>query len=366
MGNFDILAVRNITAIMDELQDVRQVPAPYLFTGRIPMVPAVDGEIMARYTGRVVAADIIMNDQKAVVRAANPVRLQQVAIPNLKHGELVTQDMMSVLQRIEANQPSRRDVTIFEDYLTRRTMELRDGVYARMEALNVAMLIDAFSYDRLGVKVTGGTWGMPSDLKVTPITPWSTAATAGPVTDLLTVKRIASQKYGINLDRATMSTQALLYMTATTEFKNMAALSYFGQAIPATGLPTQATQIMTTLATSILGMDIEIYDAQTWTEEADGTQAAVRYLPENKVVLTSKAADGNSMMWDWANGVVMETMRGAVPGVIGEFEEEREGPLGYATSADPTGNPPGVILWGVGRGFPRKHKEAASAVLTVY
>ena len=30
------------------------------------------------------------------------------------------------------------------------------------------------------------------------------------------------------------------------------------------------------------------------------------------------------------------------------------------------GNPPGLIGWGAGRGFPRKHEKAAAAVLTVY
>jgi hypothetical protein len=83
------------------------------------------------------------------------------------------------------------------------------------------------------------------------------------------------------------------------------------------------------------------------------------------VVLTSREFDGNAGAWDFANGTVTETMRGTVPNLIGEFEGEQEGPVAYYTGADPNGNPPGLIGWGVARGFPRKHQKAASAVLTV-
>jgi hypothetical protein len=41
------------------------------------------------------------------------------------------------------------------------------------------------------------------------------------------------------------------------------------------------------------------------------------------------------------------------------------GPIAYATPADANLNPPGVVYWGVARGFPRKHLLQASAVLTV-
>src|SRR6185436_247238 len=148
MGSWDILAVENVQTIFDELQDVRQVPAPYMWAQRIPLVPSLDEEIMGRYTGRVLAADIIADDQKAVVRAPQPIRTQQAKIPNLKHGELITQAMLNVLARIEAGNASRRDNSIFEDYLTNRMAHLRDGVWARIEVLLVGMLIDEFTYER--------------------------------------------------------------------------------------------------------------------------------------------------------------------------------------------------------------------------
>jgi hypothetical protein len=161
------------------------------------------------------------------------------------------------------------------------------------------------------------------------------------VTDILTVKRIGAPKYGVMFDRLTLSTQALLYMVATTEFKNLAALRFFGQAIPATGLPAQDIEMMRSLSGGILGMEVEVDDLQTWQEAAAGTQAAVNYLPPEKVVLTSRANDGRTDVWDFANGEVTETQPGLVD-MFGEFGEPREGPVAYYTRADEAGNPPGA------------------------
>lgn len=375
--NWDILNVTNIMRIYNDVQDIRQLPAAYWAVNKIPSVEAFDGEIMARYTGRVLAADIIANDQKAVVRSANPIRLTQTTIPNLKHGEMLTQEQLEILQRIQAGNASRRDNAIFEDYIARRVIELRDGVYARMEALLWAMLTDAFSYNRLGIIVSGGTWGMPSDLKVTVSVLWTVAnaATATPVTDILTVKRIAAQKYGVMLDRITLPTAVILALPAITEFKNFASL-HLNLTLPNTGFNTQDTATTATLFGAMIGMEVEVYDQQTWTEAEDGSQTAVPYLPVNQVVLTCRAFDGDSSKWDWANGLVTETIPGIVPAMVGSFGDvatsgedfgagPRSGPVGYATGADPQGNPPGIILWGVGRGFPRRHWESCSAVLTV-
>lgn len=368
MAYLDTLAAQRVTRVIDELVDIRQYPEELTWVRRIPSVPTVDGEIMARYTGRVTVADVIANDQAAVVRVSNPIRLTQHTAPNLKHGQLITQEMTKLLARINAGMGFARDINIFENYVANTLRMLVAGVYSRMETINWAMLLDSFTYDKMGVKITSG-WNMPADLKVTSSPTWVTAnaATATPVTDVMTVKRIARQKYGIILDRMTLSTQALMYMTGTTEFQNFARLLFFGQAIPATGLPTQDIAAMQDLAGRVFGgMTIEINDDQTWEEALTGAVSATRYLPENKVLLTPTRADGNTMFWDWANGTVTETVPGTVPNMLGGFDGEREGPVGYVTGADPNGNPPGRIAWGVATGWARKHKEAGSAVITAY
>lgn len=358
------LAASNITAVLDELQDIRQIPQPFVWYGRIPSVFAEDGEILARYTQRVLAAEIIPNDQAAVVRQSNPVRTQQTNIPNIKHGELITQSMLTILHRIESELASRREVNVFEDYIARRAVDIRNGVIARIELMLCAMLVDDLDYDALGVKITNGTWGMPSDLKVTAGTAWSDVANATPVTDIQTINQLAAEKYGFNYNRLTMPRATFTEMVSTTQFKNMAQL-YSSIAFPAATFPVQDMNLMTGLAGRILNMDIELYDAQTFLDTTNGSgPVASRYLPLEKVIFSSTMADNNANMWDFANGVVIETQPGRVPNLIGDFGGEREGPVAYATGADPNGNPPGVILWGVARGFPRKHELAVNAVLS--
>jgi hypothetical protein len=364
MARLDVLAQRRIAAIMDELQDVRQLPQDLLFVGRIPSVPAEDDEIMARYTGRVVAADIIADDQRAVVRAPNPLTLESTKIPNLKHGEKVTQAQINVLRRIARGGTDARDLRVFDNYLINRLADLRDGVFQRMEAILVAMVIDALTYDRMGIKITG-TWGMPADLKITISTAWSDAANATPVSDIANARRLAREKYGINLNRVTMPTADFNEMTATTEFRNKAAL-YAQFVLPTVGtFPVQDVTLMRALAGRILDAEIEIYDAQTWTEGIDGTQTAANYLPVGKIALTTTQADNNGMYWDWANGVVTESVvADLVDMPLGGFDGPQEGPVGYATAPNADLNPPDITLWAVARGWGRKHKLAASAVLT--
>lgn len=366
MAFSDLLAVEVIQGVIDELYDINQIPQPLIWMSRIPTVPALDGEIIARYTGQIFAADLIMDDQKAVVRSMNPFRLQQTAIPNIKHGVHINQEMMNVLLRIEAQTANRREYGVFEDYVARLTLEMRDGVLAREEALVVAMLCDSFSYNRMGVVVNNATWGMPSDLKVTPSHLWTDAVNATPIADILAVKRVAEEHYGYIYDRVTMSLTAFYQMIATAEFQSKARLYSQLVNMDTQNFPTNDTLMARQLAVRVLeGMELEFYNRQVWIESVDGSKAPTRYLPINKVLLTSREADNNRLIYDFANGEVFETQPGMVPLMIGGFDGPRDGPVAYATAADPHGNPPGKIIWGVGRGFPRKHHLASSACLTI-
>lgn len=363
MSAFSILAVDNVLAIMDELGDIRQLNRQFKWLSRIPVVFAYDEEIMAYYQNRLTIASIIADDQRAPVRAANPIRLEQGKIPNLKHGRLLTQAMLNVLQRIEVGNASRRDSGVFEDYLVTEVTNLRDGVAARMEYLLTAMLIDSLTYDEKGIKFSS-TWGMPSDLKVTVSPLWTAPTTATPIKNIQAVRTVGREKYGMAFDRISMSSADFDLMVATTEFQNKSQL--YGQyAFPANSFPVEDRFLMGDLAGRILGMTIELDDRQVWVEAADGSQSALRYQPTGKVILTASSQDGDAGTWDFANGTVTETLRGTVPNAIGEFPNEMEGPVGYYTGADPNGNPPGLIGWGCARGFPRRHQKAASASLTV-
>jgi hypothetical protein len=68
---------------------------------------------------------------------------------------------------------------------------------------------------------------------------------------------------------------------------------------------------------------------------------------------------------DWANAVVTESIVGSMVDMpFGGFDGPQAGPVGYVTSPNTDLNPPNLTLWGVARGFPRKHKLGANAVLT--
>lgn len=367
MAFTDLLATDIIQGVIDDIADVSTLPQNLLFAGRVPTVEADDGEVLARYNARIVAAEVIADDQRAVVRATRPIRLQRTDIPKIKHGVLINESMQNVLQRIQSGRSVRRDVTLFEDYVGRVLTDLVEGVRATTEVMLVGMMLDDYDYDKMGVKITG-SWGKPSDLKITPATLWTDAANSTPITDILNLRNTLQVKYGVAVDRITLSTNAMNKIFATTEFRDKAALYSQLVAVTAANFPTSDRTVMRGLLSRVLdGMAVENYDAQVWFEGLDGAETSARYLPENKVILSSTQFDNNGRVWDFANAVVPETRPGMVPLMIGGgFGAERSGPVGYATAADPHGNPPGQILWGVQRGFPRLHKETATGVITAY
>jgi hypothetical protein len=213
---------------------------------------------------------------------------------------------------------------------------------------------------------------MYSDLKITPTTGWQNTS-ATPITDINNARAIASQHYNMNLDRATMSTPALRAMVATTEFANQVKNVYLATALgaPTPSAPIQNDSLLRSLAERIIAgtgepFSIEIDDRRFWDQDNAGTITSGRVHPINKVLLTSTANDGNANAYDFANGVCTESIVGdLVPNtVIGGIPMGR-GPIAYTTLADAHVNPPGIVVWGVARGFPRKHQQAASSVLTV-
>jgi len=360
---WQLLQATRVNTIMQALQDVRQLPADLKFLGRTAIVPAVDSEIMARFTGFVTIADLVADDQQAVTYQNSKLSYETTNIPNIKHGAAITQAMLNQLQSIMAG--NTQDMGLFSDYENRTIDGLLLGVRQRMEALLVAMAIDGLSYNRLGIIMTNVTWGMPADLKVTPATPWSTAGSATPVADLWAVRLTAQTRYGQTFDRATMSTAAFQYMIATTEFQNKARM-YLAPNVSFTNLNASDLTSMRALAQNVLGMEIEIYDSRYWYQNPDGTLTSAPYLPIVKVVLSNSADDNKPGVLDFANGVTTESIISglAETQMVGGVGGPMRGPIAYAT-ANPTLNPPNITYWGVARGFPRKHVLQSQAVLTV-
>lgn len=363
-----------VTGLMQGITDPRLLPTPLVWSNRIPDVPGVDGEISAKYVGQMLIADIIADDQKAGTYQTGRFQFQTTQVPNIKMGISMNQSMIAELDRINAyGGIPNDDVGVFDNKFMKMVADAKFGVQIRQEVLLIAMLLDGLDYDRLGIKMSGVTWGMYSDLKVTPSIAWSSTS-ATPLTDIATVRAVAMQRYGMNLDRATMTTPQLRAMVATTEYQNQVKNVNFAVLL---GAPTQTAPltpdtILRRQAEMIISggigepFTIEIDDRRYWAQSSSGAITSNRYQPNTKVILTSTANDGNSNAYDFLNCPVVESaLVGAFPSsVVGDMPRGR-GPIGYMTLADGALNPPGVVCWGVKRGFPRKHLNASSAVLSV-
>jgi len=363
---WQLLQAARLTRIIQSLQDVRLLPAQLAFLNRTAIVPAEDSEIMARFTGYVTIADLVADDQRAVTYQNTKLTYETTTVPNIKHGAALTQAMLNQLQSLLSSAggiPS--DMGIFSDYENRTIDGLLLGVRQRMEALLVAMAVDGLTYDRLGIKMSGVTWGMPADLKVTPAVTWDTPLTATPVADIWALKMRAQIRYGQTYNRISMSTQAFMYMIATTEFQAKAR-TFLAPNVSYTNLTLSDLTAQQNIASSVLGMTIELYDARYWTQGVDGTLSSTPFLPIAKVVLSSTTDDNDPTCSDFANGITTESIvAGLAPSeMVGGLGGPTRGPIAFATVPSDL-NPPNITFWAVSRGFPRKHRLQSTAVLTV-
>ena len=124
----------------------------------------------------------------------------------------------------------------------------------------------------------------------------------------------------------------------------------------------------------MLGAKIVLYDRQYWSQSADGTLSSQGpFLPANLVIFENSMYDNDKAIWDFADGIVTESIVASHDG-YGHGRNPRPGrrvqgrraqlPTGYVTVA-PGLNPPEITMWGVARGFPRKFRLQAGAVMDI-
>lgn len=364
-AGLEVLSVARIRQIWQGLQDVRTIPQTLVWLNRTRVVPALDAEIIGRYVGTTILADLVADDARASVIEAGRFQFERYVQPNIKHGRAFSQAQLAQLDTINRSGDVSGDNGIVGNYINNEQAQLMNGIDQRREALIVAMLIDAFSYNKLGIQINGATWGMPSDLKVTPTNPWTDAVNGTPINDILTLKRTAQVRYGQTFDRVTMSLSVLNLIVQTAEFQTRARFVLMpGMSIAQ--LPLNNTSYAQNIVGNLMGIDVELYDARAWAQATDGTITSSPYLPLNKVLLTNSADDNDPNAWDFSNGVVTESLVASMANtnMIGRFAGPTYGPVGY-TTAPPDLNPPNLTMWGVARGWPRKHRLQSSAVLTV-
>jgi hypothetical protein len=377
-ATFDFFNAARVNAVMQGAYDPRLNPQPLVWDRRIPTVAATDEEILARFISFPMTADLIADDAAAVVYQFGKFQYDTYKIPKLKAGIPLNESMLRQLERIRTNMATRDEQGIFTDWERRIVSSARYMVDIRREALLIAMLFDGLSYDRFGIKLNGVTWGMYSDLKVTPGTAWSSTS-ATPITDIQTVRRTARMRYGINYNRVTMSSQALIYAAATTEFQTLSKYFVtpflFGAPAPTSPLSNDAmlANLMGNILSGVPGgdvgglgpMTIELDDRRFWTQAADGSVISSPLWPTAGVVLSDSTQDGNAATWNFGNTPLMEKVVSDLVGSGAASVAAGYGPTVYPTVANAQLNPPGLNYWGVQRGMPRKAILQANAALTV-
>lgn len=352
-----------ITTIVQGLADQLDRDQQLVFLNRTAVVDADDDEITGKWKGNVFAADVIADDQAAVVYESGSMQFVTNTIPNLKIGQSIGQTMLNRIMRMSRNLASTFDSRFFTDWENTVSESLVTGIRERINFLICSMQMDATTYNRMGIDLRGNGWGMPADLKVTTGVDWSDSVNSTPITDLQSVLvDTAPDIYGETYNRVTMSGKAFKYLVNSAEFQNKikGELRYaFG-----TGqINTKDTVQMRSLLANILNVEIEIVETTFWERANNGAKTRSKVLPTNKVILSRSEDDNNRNAMDFANGIVTESVVGTMLGEEG-FDGESFGPIAYYTSKNDM-NPPGITAWGVQRGFPRKHRETCTAVLTV-
>jgi hypothetical protein len=361
--NWRLLQSARLSRIVGRLAAQLDIQRPQRFLDRLPMVPAFNDELLGRFTGKVIAADLVADDQKALAHSSMSLDLVSTALPNVKIGEMVPQKFLDRLQALEAAPPARGEAMV-TDFELQLAQKLVLSVRMRLNALACAMMIDTFSYNRFGVQLAGATWGMPTALKVTPGTVWSNVA-ATPITDILTIVTTARQTYGVEFDKITLGTSDLSDLLKTTEFANKATLT-----LGAGFLLTQAGVIAADLPTMkgvlgrMLNMTVEVDDAVIQERNNAGALTASRVLPLHYVLLSRTQDEGRGEVMDMANGFVTESLVNGMVGAVEGLAGDQRGPVAYYT-APPDLNPPSITAWGVCKAFPRKSISESTAVLIV-
>lgn len=361
-----------VKAFNEELRDIRELPGDLIFLNRLQSVPAEDGEIMGYFQGNFQIADLVADDAAAATYDWGTMSFETTSAPNIKMGINYTASQIKQLRNMQnsgVKMPDGKSATLRE-FQKRNAEALLLGYRWRQESLAVAMHLDGFSYNRLGIKMDNVTWGMPARLKVTLVggRTWDNPTTAKPITDINVMRLDAKLRYGSILTRLTMSVVAFDFMVATTEFQDKMRM-FLAPNVSVVNYNMLDRESLRQMALRVIGdglAEIVLYDSVYWSQGASGAQTSYRFLPVTKVILDSPANDNSALVQDWANGEVTETvMADFVGGELARlFNGIERGPVSYIT-APAEMNPARATQWIAGTGFPRRHKRAASGVLTV-
>lgn len=370
----DVLKYARIKRVVKAIQDTRITMPKLRFLGRTPIVPASDTELMARFVGRIKIADLVVDDSPANVHTTGKLNFEGITSPNIKHGVSMGQAQLNELYSLSEADFMDED-GIFRAWQRDTINGLLEGIDQRKESIIIAGMIDDFDYNRFGVVIDEGRFGMPSDLKVTPSPGWANPASPT-VSDIWRIKRIGTERYGVDFNRMSLGSQAFQYLIISDEFqtyvKQMGLISIM-MPVGDQLLNTDNVNLFTKLAAPILGLqEIEIYTGRAWNQDENGVWRSEPLLPLNRVIFTDTADDNNRGSYDFSSGILTESIvngilraNGLNSGIIGGIPGPTRGPINYVTAATQDLNPPGVVWWGVDRGWFRRHRQQCSATFDI-
>lgn len=363
------LLASRLTTIIDELQDQRRLMNKGPWSGRVTTVPANKGEMYGEYLGSTSIAPVIALNAPAPTFRAGRISSVSTSTTKIKHGAHFTEEDLDELMNMQEmgsmGAPSGREVGMADTVVMNTQSDLLLGLEWRKEAYIMAMLLDSLQYSGYGIAVNG-SWGRPADLKVTPTVPWTDHTNADPVLDVMSLKNVALQRYGLDLTRMTMSLQVLREVIQCAKFQ-LYAKAFIPQTLTISTINIQDYGRWRPLVEQTMGVTVEINDSRYDIKNEDGATTSARFQPIEKVILTDPNNDNNPGAMDYANAPVVEaSLMSEMPGssMIGKLPAARRGPISFATY-EPTWNPPGMTIWAVQNAFPRAKKRALAGVLTV-
>lgn len=359
---------RRLQVITETLNRETRLDNQMVFLQRTPITLASSKELMGTFEGETYAADLIMDDQQAVVHDAGKFEFVKSNIANLKHGFLISQEQIEELEYLASQDDAAG--TFVNGWLNRRYANLLQGIRMRLEALVVSCYRDATVYDRYGIKIRG-TWGMPSELKPVAEIPWD-EEDATPVDDLQLLANEIAPDMDTEFNRATMSRRAFGHMIKSQNFRDKARIIVgtgfnLNFDIPDNAFPNAFDPRMLAMVEAVVGMQIELYDAGMRVKNDDGSTKRTRSLPHNEVLLSSTSNDNNRSVLDIGNAVVTESLMAEYTqtSIIGGIPRRAVGPVAYAAPTTIDLNPPGMTGWAVQRAFPRKWDKLATGILDI-
>lgn len=361
-----------IRVITEEEGDPRTVPGELFYLNRTPVLPATDRELMMRWRGTAVIADLIALDARSTVYRMLQAKTSQAEIPKIKFGtSLMESDVREVLTLGQAELDAGRPVPEFVRNLFRLLIrQLVVGRRWRLESMLIGSILGGFSYDRMGIKMNG-TFGKDSAVIATVSPAWTDAVNSKPLDNIryfIDYMRIYKQT---RINRMVLPSAAFDTMIATDQFKaesQSALLSLFNlTALPVTNRDEQIAALKRRTGLQ----EIVLYDSHYRWENDAGARFLQRLLPLNAVILDSTDNDNNENVRYIGNAGVTET---AFAGVVGHREIGEGGDMGltgmrpgpyYYTSVPHDLDPPQIQAKVVQHAWPILREPDNSVVMYI-